>query len=107
MRNAQWLLTIFTLMFAVSLHATEMTDQIRAVIPDSITVQTIDERDGYVELNGIAATNQEISVLMRAVDQAGLGDPQLDSVRRASGVSLFRLRIMLRQVIADYQSGWQ
>lgn len=94
MRAAKWLLTIVTLIFALQVHASESTDRIRAVIPDGITVQSIDERDGYVEVNGTAATNQEISVLMRAVDQAGLGDPQLEYVRRENGVSRFRVRIV-------------
>lgn len=94
MRAAKWLLSIITLTFALNVLASELTDRIRAVIPDRITVQSIDEHDAYVEINGTAAANQEISALMRAVDQAGLGDPQLESIRRENGVSRFQVRVV-------------
>ena len=97
MHRVQILLAFAAAALASTAHASETVDQIRALVSSSITLHSIEEKSGYVELSGTAPDNTEIAALMRAVDDARLGDPQLESIMRENGVSLFQLRVRLKQ----------
>ena len=97
MQNMKSLLVAIALLMACCAYASESTDQIRALVPDGITVQSIEESDTYIEILGTAVSNQEISALMRAVSEARLGDPELESIKREGGASRFHLRVRLRR----------
>lgn len=97
MNHAQRLLAGFALVLTFCAYASESADEIRALVPSSITVESIQESDGYVDVSGIAPDNVEISALMRAVNQSRLGDPELESIKREDGVSRFHLRVRLRK----------
>ena len=96
MNHATRLMAILMLLLGLSAGASEVVDEIRSLVQSSITIQAIEESDGYVEIRGIAPDNQEISALMRAVSDSGHGDPRLESIKREAGVSQFLLRIRLR-----------
>jgi Tfp pilus assembly protein PilN len=97
MNHAQRLLTAFVLSLPLCAHASEITDAIRALVPDGVTVESLDESDGFVAVSGVAPGNEQISALMRAVSQSRLGDPELQSIKREDDASHFRLRVRLRK----------
>jgi hypothetical protein len=99
MNRAHTLLAAFALSFTFSAHASESSDKLRTLVPGTITVESIQERDGYLDLTGVAPDNAEISALMRAIGQSRLGDPRLENINREGDVSRFHLRVrLLRQV---------
>lgn len=97
MQDMKGLVVAITLLLACCAHASESVDQIRALVPDGITPQSIEESDRYIEILGTAVSNQEISALMRAVNEARLGDPELESIKREGRASQFHLRVRLRR----------
>ena len=97
MPDMKALVVAVALLVACCAHASESVDQIRALVPDGITLQSIEESDSYIEIFGTAVSNQEISALMRAVDEARLGDPELESIKREGGASRFHLRVRFRR----------
>lgn len=97
MNQARALCAILALSVVSLVSASELTDRVEALVPASVAVLSIQESDGHIELSGLAHSNDEISALMRAIDRAQLGDPELDSIRRESGMSRFQLRISLSE----------
>ena len=83
------------LAFSLHLHAGEAADRISALRTDGVQIESIEEHDGYVDLSGTASDNPRIAALMRAIDAADIGSPQLQVVMREGNVSRFELRVRL------------
>ena len=83
--------------FATAAVASDWADQIRAVVPANVTLTEVTEVDDYVNLVGKANDNADISALMRAIDRARLGSPNLERIVRNNNVSEFTLRVKARR----------
>jgi len=88
-----WYGTILLLMLLETALASTWVNSIKDVVPSTITVTEITETTDFVNIVGRAKTNDAISALMRAIDQARLGSPQLQQVKRTDGISVFVLRV--------------
>lgn len=75
----------------------EWVEQIEAVVPANITLTDVTETEDQVSLQGRANSNTDISHLMRAIDSAKLGSPNLQSIKRDGGVSNFVLNVRAKR----------
>lgn len=73
--------------------ASEWEEQIRKVVPANITLTDVEKKPTHLRIVGQAKDNADISKLMRAIDQANLGSPELEMIRRADDMSNFVLNI--------------
>ena len=80
-------------LLATATSASGWVGDIKKVVPASIVLTEAEETAGFVNLKGTAKSNDAISALMRAIDQADLGSPQLQAIKRTDGVSEFVLRV--------------
>lgn len=93
MKLTHTLLIALLLICGSSKAASDWVERIGAVVPGNITLTDIEESEGYLRLVGQAKSNADISVLMRAIDAADLGSPQLERIKRNGDMSGFVLRV--------------
>jgi len=77
--------------------ASEWADRIKAIAPADITLTEIVATDDYVTLTGEARSSSDIAMLMRAIDAAELGSPNLQQAMRTGDVSEFTLGVKVKQ----------
>lgn len=77
--------------------ASEWADRIKAIAPETITLTEIVATDDYVTLTGEANSSSDIAMLMRAIDAAELGSPNLQQAMRIGDVSEFTLGVKVKQ----------
>lgn len=73
--------------------ASDWVERIREIVPASITLTDVEETDGYVTLAGQAKSNSDIAGLMRAIQAADRGSPELQQVKRNGEMQEFVLRV--------------
>lgn len=93
MKLAHALLIALLLTCGSAKAASEWGERIGAVVPGNITLTEVEETEGYVKMVGQAKSNADISVLMRAIEAAGLGSPQLQRIKRNGDISSFILHV--------------
>ncbi len=94
---AQILLVALMLTCGSAKAASEWAERIRAVVPGNISLTEVEETEGYVRMVGHAKSNADISALMRAIDAAGLGAPELQRIKRNGDMSSFVLRVKVQR----------
>ncbi len=83
------LLLLSTFVFAAS----DWVNRIVEIIPVSVTLTDVQEKPDFLQIIGHACDNSDISSLLRAIDKADLGSPNLQKVERKNGISYFVLRV--------------
>ena len=66
---------------------------IRKSAPANVTLTAVNETRAYVEIEGFADSNQDISRLMQSISKNGLGFPELQQIKRNREVSVFVLHV--------------
>lgn len=87
------LLAALLLLSGAAVATSDWVERVRAVVPASITLTDVEETDAYVTLAGQAKSNSDIAGLMRAIQAADLGSPELQQVKRNGDMSDFVLRV--------------
>ena len=77
--------------------ASEWADRIKAIAPANIMLTEVVATDDYVTLTGEAKSSSDIAMLMRAIDAADLGSPNLQQAMRIGDVSEFTLGVKVKQ----------
>ena len=68
----------------------------KVIAPESIALTEIVATDDYVTLTGEANSSSDIAILMRAIDEANLGSPNLQQAMRVGDRSEFTLGVTVR-----------
>ncbi len=77
-----------------TLSASEWEVQIRKVVPANIELTEVERKSTHLRVVGKAKENADVTRLMRAIDRADLGSPQLENIQRKDDMSSFVLNIM-------------
>ena len=78
------------------MSASEWADRIKEIAPANIRLTAVEATDVYVNLVGEAKSNSDVARLMRAIEQADLGTPDLQQVMRNGDTSEFILGVKTR-----------
>jgi hypothetical protein len=97
MKPNYFLLIALLLVCGAVTAASDWVNSISKVVPENITLTDIEETSDFLRIVGKANNNDDISALMRAIEQAGLGSPELQQINRNDGISVFVLRVKAKR----------
>ena len=79
------------------MSASEWAARIKEIAPADIRLKEVEASDDYAILIGEAKSTSAIALLMRSIDEADLGAPELQQATRNGEISEFTLRVRIRR----------
>ncbi|MEM7280426.1 MAG: PilN domain-containing protein [Pseudomonadota bacterium] len=99
MKNLPSVMVLCLLLFGLSLsHATDTTTvaaAVKRIAPANVSIDAVESEGKKFVIRGTAASNQDVSKLMRALAEE-LGTPNLEKVQRQNDKSHFVLSIVVK-----------